>query len=316
MHAVKKPKKILVIGLGAIGGILACHLSASGNKVCGVDIRDEAVNAISKNGINIQNLTTVHSHLDEVQTKLENLNEREFDYVVIAVKAPYMEKVISELNQLKGEFILVAFQNGLDNEEYLAEFYDKERILRFVINYAGNIVSPDTISMSFFNKPNYVGGLFPGKICQFTREFAQLVSNASLITECVTDIKKLTWKKTILNAILAPISALLNFTMAEVMTSTETRSLVELLFKECLTVAEHLGYSYGDDFFQKGMDYLSAAGHHKPSMLIDIENGNPTEIDYINGKIAAYGRKLNIPVPFNTTVYKLIKAKEKYKGQI
>ena len=64
------------------------------------------------------------------------------------------------------------------------------------------------------------------------------------------------------------------------------------------------------------MNYLSSAGHHKPSMLIDIENGNPTEIDFINGKIVAYGNKFNIPVPVNTAIYSLIKAKEKYKRPV
>ena len=309
-------KKVLVVGLVAIGGILACHLSTSGTKVCGVDVLQEMVDAIRSNGINIEKLTSLHANLEEVVVKFTDLKEREFDYVVITVKTPYMEAAVSEVKNLNGEFKVVAFQNGLDNEELLAEHFDRDRVLRFVINYAGNIVTPGTISMSFFNKPNYVGGLNPNRICENATEFARLVSDAALATECVSDIKKPAWKKTILNAVLAPLSALLGFTMAEIMTCAETRSLVELLFQEGIAVAKHLGYDYGEEFFQQGMEYLSAAGHHKPSMLIDIEKGRPTEIDFINGKIVAYGDKLDIPVPVNRAIYSLVKAKEKHERPV
>jgi 2-dehydropantoate 2-reductase len=63
------------------------------------------------------------------------------------------------------------------------------------------------------------------------------------------------------------------------------------------------------------MDYLSGAGHHKPSMLIDIEKGNPTEIDFINGKISEYGQRFNIPVPLHAALTALIKAKEQYPAK-
>lgn len=316
MPSQEMNRKVLIVGLGAIGGILACHLSASGHRVSGVDVLSERCDAIREAGINIEKLTTLHANLHEVNCCLSDLKDQDFDYVIIAVKTPYMEAAANEVKKLDGDFKVVSFQNGLDNEELLAQHFDRDRILRFVINYGGNIVSPGNVSMSFFNKPNYVGGLNPPIICENTREFAKLISDASLVTECAEDIKMLTWKKTILNAVLAPISALLKFTMAEIMSCAETRSLVELLFKEGLAVAKCEGYDYGEEFFQQGMNYLSNAGHHKPSMLIDIENGNPTEIDYINGKIVNYGKKHDVPVPVNTAIYSLIKAKEIYKRPV
>lgn len=314
MSAVEKNKKILIIGLGPIGGILASHLAASGSRVYGVDIWKEQIESIKKNGIKVEKLATLKEKIEEACTGLRDLKECEFDYVVITVKTPYIKDVVSELKEIKGEFKVVSFQNGLDNEEYLAEFFDGNRILRVVVNYAGNIISPGKIGMSFFHKPNYVGVLPDVKNTEYAKELAQLLTDASLQTEFTDDIKKFTWKKTILNAVLAPVSALLGMTMVEVMTCEETRSMVELLFKESIEVAKEAGYDYGEEFYEQGMKYLSTAGHHKPSMLIDIEKGNPTEIDYINGRIVYYGNKLKIPVPYNTTITNLIRAKEKHKG--
>ena len=129
-------------------------------------------------------------------------------------------------------------------------------------------------------------------------------------TVATDDVKMYAWRKTILVAALAPISALLGMTMAEVMAKGETHYLVETLLKEAIAVAKAAGFDYGEGFFEHCLDYLSTAGHHKPSMLIDIEEGSPTEIEYINGKIAYHGHMLNVPVILNTSITSMIKAKE------
>jgi 2-dehydropantoate 2-reductase len=41
-------------------------------------------------------------------------------------------------------------------------------------------------------------------------------------------------------------------------------------------------------------------------MLMDLENGLMTEIDYLNGRIAAYGAKYGLPAPVNGTITELI----------
>ena len=46
------------------------------------------------------------------------------------------------------------------------------------------------------------------------------------------------------------------------------------------------------------------------SMLQDFRRGRPTEIDFINGAIAAAGKKHGIPTPANEFVVALIKALE------
>jgi ketopantoate reductase len=50
-------------------------------------------------------------------------------------------------------------------------------------------------------------------------------------------------------------------------------------------------------------------------MRIDIEQGCPSEIDYINGKIAFFGHELNVPVEVNTVITSMIKAKEHLQMQ-
>ncbi|MHA2343812.1 MAG: ketopantoate reductase family protein, partial [Candidatus Hodarchaeales archaeon] len=75
-------------------------------------------------------------------------------------------------------------------------------------------------------------------------------------------------------------------------------------------VTEAIGISFGSDFHEICLGYLSKGGHHKPSMLIDIENRNPTEIDFLNGRIVELGKKNNVPVPFNETTTAYVHALE------
>ncbi len=308
-----KKYKILVIGLGPCGGIFSAYLASSGYRVYGLDVWEEHSEKIRNEGVKVTGLVSLHTPLQEVFTSLGDLSEIDFDYVIIAVKTPNMSGVLSKLKDIPGNFKVVVMQNGLDNEDYVASFFPKERVLRVAVNYAGNITAPGEIKMNFFQAPNHVGCACEENDCRHAEEIAAIMTDAGLHTAAVGDIKKYTWRKAILNAILAPVSALLEVTMADVMNNEGTRKLVESLIRESIEVAKAAGYDYGEDFFDVCVGFLLKAGRHKPSMLIDIENGNPTEVEYINGKIAFHGNRLHVPVPYNTTMNALVKAKEQYK---
>lgn len=310
MTQKEKKNRFLIIGLGAIGQIFACHLKASGCTVFGVDVRQDCIDAIRKNGIRIEGLTSLHANLDGVAANVDELNGHNFDYVVLCIKTPYMEAVVSSLKNFRNNFSIVSMQNGIDNEEFLANHFDRDKVMRIVINFAGNITSPGVIKMTFFHKPNYVGCLC-GEDCDKAKHLADLITTAKLETEATKEIQKLAWRKTILVAALAPVSALLGMTMLEVMTMDETRYLVRMLLEEAIEVGRARGYDYGDDFYDYCINYLTKAGNHKPSMLIDLEMGNPTEIEYINAKISRHGQELDLNVTLNNYLTMLVIAKEK-----
>jgi 2-dehydropantoate 2-reductase len=55
---------------------------------------------------------------------------------------------------------------------------------------------------------------------------------------------------------------------------------------------------------------MSKAGDHKPSMLMDVEAGRRTEVDYINGKFVEYGQRAGLDTPYNKTLLSLVKGLE------
>ncbi len=306
---------IAIIGAGPIGSIMAAYLARNKENVFLIDIKKDLISAIEKNGITItgvgDNFTIPVKGTGYLAA---NLGQLDVDLIFIAIKLNYLDALMEEIKPIfkVGQKILL-IQNGIDNEDRAAEKLTKDDILRFVINYAGMIEKPGLFKMTFFNPPNYIGALSPESEL-LAKEIANFITEAGLETQFSSDIKKYEWKKTILNASLMPVCATTGTTMKEAMDGEETRFLCERILKECIQVAEQLGYDFGDDFFKKGVSYLSNAGDHKPSTSMDLEAGNP--IEYVFQPIIDYGKKTGIPSPYLDSLTKVMRTLEKKKREL
>ncbi len=80
------------------------------------------------------------------------------------------------------------------------------------------------------------------------------------------------------------------------------------MLEEGLEVAKADGYDFGPEALAKFTSYLEKGGAHKPSMLVDVENKRPTEVDFMSGAIARYGEMYEIPTPVNSTFTGLLEA--------
>jgi len=306
---------IAVIGAGPVGSIMAAYLAHNQENVFLIDIRKELIDAVEKNGIT---LIGVGDNFD-VRMKgtgysTASLSQFDADYILIAVKFNFLDSLLEEIKPIfKPAQKIVIIQNGIDNEDSAAEKLSRNDILRFVINYAGMIIQPGTVKMSFFNPPNYIGALSPENE-PAANEIAKFIGDAGLETLFTPDIKRYEWKKTILNAGLMPVCAATGLTMMEAMGTKETRYLCEQILVEGIQVAKKVGYEYESNFLENCLAYLDNAGDHKPSTLMDLEAGNP--IEYIFQPIIDYGKKINSPTPFLESLTKVVRTLEKQKRKL
>jgi len=109
---------------------------------------------------------------------------------------------------------------------------------------------------------------------------------------------------------MSPICVTTRKTMKQMMELKETRDLARGLMIEGIEVARARGIEFEPEFLDYCINYLDKAGHHKVSMQADIESGNPSEIDFLNGKIVEYGKIEGIPTPINNIFVSLIKGCE------
>jgi len=301
-----------VLGAGPVGSIMAAHLAKAGYKVILVDILQAHMDEIKKNGLSITGFKEINVPFskENICYGIDELIDKEINFLFISVKASVLPQILPLLKQVtKPGITYISLQNGLDNEDLIAEEFGKENTLRIVVNYAGNLIDNGKIRMSFFNAPNYVG-MIDSSAEKKAKEIAEIISKSDLETSFTPEIKKYEWEKIILNAALSPVCALTRRTMKQMMNCKDTRSLTEAILREAIDVAEANGYHFKEGFLEFCMNYLDKAGHHRTSMHVDIEKKNPTEIGFINGKIVKYGKEKGIPTPINSTIVSLIRGSE------
>ena len=116
----------------------------------------------------------------------------------------------------------------------------------------------------------------------------------------------------IFNAATNPLGALTGLTHGRLCERPGLRRLVSLLVDEGKAVASAQGIVLDSDP-EELIDYAArpdVAYGHKASMLQDVEAHRQTEVDFLNGGIADFGRRLGIPTPAHESIWALVKGVE------
>ena len=302
-----------VVGVGPVGGILAAHLLRSGMDVALIDTDEAHLRCMQREGLVLEGAESFTAPVNRCYLSLRDAADagEHFGLIYVCVKTSVIHQVAGELSRVLAERGgVVGLHNGIDTEAPLMRAVGEKRVVRGVINYAGNRIEAGRIRMTFFNPPNYVGSVVPGEVEseKLAAEVATQLAGMGLQTEFSKEIRRYVWEKVIRNVVLAPVSAITGLDMAEVMGSPHGRDLVERLLEEAIAVAARAGYGFGDDFYNVTLQYLEKAGHHRPSMLCDVLEKKRTEIAYQNQKIVEYGEELGVPTPCNKVITNLVQS--------
>lgn len=220
--------------------------------------------------------------------------------IFVATKTYHLDRVASQLRSVVGpDDTIVLTQNGLDVEERLAEGFGLDQILRLVVNF-GSVIEGRSARITYMAPPNAIGHLSESARGRCS-ETAGLLASARLETVPSDDIGRDAWKKLIVGS-MAPVCALHNLGIKEALASRECTDLLKRLVVERLRVAKAVGYSFGDEFLDRCLEYNRAAAAHVPSMLVDRRRGRPLEIEHQVGKVVSYALSHSLSVPANEEV--------------
>jgi 2-dehydropantoate 2-reductase len=301
------PLRVAVIGCGAIGSLYAAHLARSPEvEVWVVDPWSAHMDAIASDGLRVTGLAdftaTVHARTD-------GRDLPDCDFGLVATKAPHTRAAVAGACGALANAAVVSLQNGLGNEEVIAELVP--RVIRGAIITAGAVIAPGVVS---YDAPgdSWFGPFEPRPAAMHEVErLARLLTDGGLITHALADARGPQWTKVVFNSATSPLSALTGLTVGRVCTDPRLRPQVNALIAEALAVCDKAGITLTRHPHEAIAEAIEEAYDHQPSMLQDVRKRRKTEIDALNGGIAGEGRRVGVPTPLHDCMVALVKGLER-----
>ena len=300
--------KVCVVGCGAVGSLFAANLARLDElEVWGYDLAREHVDAINAHGLR---LTGAGEVVGRVRATVTASELPPCALGIVATKAMHTEAAIAASAHAFSDGAVASVQNGVGNEETIARYV--RNVIRGTTFPAGRIVAPGIVHWDVKGDTT-VGPFEPSPASTEQVELlADLCTRAGMPTHAVADARPAQWRKVVFNAATNPIGALTGLSHGRVCERPDLRALVTSLVDEGKAVAGAQGVALDADP-EELIDHAArpdVAYDHKASMLQDVEAHRATEIDYLNGGIARFGRELGVPTPLNAAVTALIKGLE------
>jgi 2-dehydropantoate 2-reductase len=304
--------RVCVVGCGAVGSLFAANLATLDDvEVWAYDLDREHVAAINERGLRLSGAGEVVGRL---QATADAAELPPCDFGLVATKSMHTEGAVAATAHAFRDGAVCSVQNGVGNEEAIAEHV--ERVIRGTTFPAGRLVEPGHVHWDV--KGDTTIGPFEPSPAPFAEveRLAEACTRAGMPTTAVRDARGPQWRKLIFNAATNPVGALTGLTHGRVCEDAELRRLVSALVDEGKAVAAAQGIELDADP-EELIDYAArpeVAYDHKASMLQDVEARRATEIDYLNGGIARYGRDHGVTTPLNEALTALVHGVERSWG--
>jgi len=291
-----------------VGSLFAANLAQLDDvEVWAYDLDRAQVDAINANGLRLIGAGDV---LGLVRATTDAGELPACDLGIVATKAMHTEPAIAVTAHAFAEGAVASVQNGIGNEETLARHV--RRVIRGTTFPAGKVVSPGVVQWDVKGDTT-LGPFEPSPAASEEIErLADACTRAGMPTEAVTDARPAQWRKVVFNAATNPVGALTRLTHGRACERPDLRAVISGLVDEGRAVAAAQRITLDADP-EEMIDHAAkpdVAYDHKSSMLQDVEARRPTEIDYLNGGIARFGRELGVPTPLNDAITALVKGLE------
>lgn len=315
--------RFCVVGAGAIGGLLAAQLSASGHDVH-VIARGETLAAIRSGGLTVNHADGSASVHARVAASDDFEAAAGCDAVVLAVKAHQIAELADEIPKLyRADTIVVPVQNGipwwffenfpgpfsghrlrtLDPDGRIAATVPAERIVASIAYPAAERSAPNVID--HVEGDRFPVGELDGSKTGRAVALADAFTAAGFKSRVLGDIRANLWVKAWGNLAFNPISALTGSTLGEICANPATRQLASDMMHEAGAIADELGVRVRLAV-EKRIKGAEEVGDHRTSMLQDRDAGRALEVDPLVGAFVELGRVTGVATPSIDAVHALV----------
>jgi len=294
---------ICVVGAGAIGGWMAAKLAIAGEQVR-VLARGDTLRLLRAEGIRLE------EHGEEFVAKVDASDDcagfGEQDLLFIAVKAPALPALASELRELIGpRTLIVPMLNGVpwwfvggepltsvDPDGRIAAALPFEQILGCVVHASCYRSGSNKVVVKHADKL-IIGEPQRGEASERLAGLFGLLDRAELRPDITGNIRRAIWYKLWGNATINPLSALTRATCDRILAEPDCCAWM----LDGMAELAAIGAAIGCPISESGEDRMAVTarlGAFKTSMLQDVEMGRPIELEALLGAPREIARRFGI----------------------
>ena len=287
--------KITIIGAGAIGTTLAALLSKKGTEISilsnkGIE-EDKEIMLKNFRGKTIRKKIRIINILDES------------DWYILAVKSYDVRPLINSLKNKKAN--ILCCQNGIETYNLLKTEINEKRLSHMVTGMGCSKI--DTGKAEFKGSGFTFIGEFSGEIKGAINELANIMNESEIECKIVDNIFNYVWLKTIINSSINPVAAY-NKVVNGKLSEPSLNDQVKKICNESILIAQKIGIDLPLNPWEEVKNIIRNTSDNKCSMLQDLENGNRTEIDAINGEIIRIAKANNLNCKYNQEFFDKIQS--------
>lgn len=279
-----------IIGLGAIGCLISSQLPANAT-----------IYALPRNNLSENFSFSISNKDNSTQYKLPIWRNQPLDILILCCKANQCSEAMNQWhNAIKPSTQIVLLQNGMGQHEYIENLYPDNSI------YAAS-----TTEGAFRNSASEVIHAGQGTTLwgsyNATEAFKlplNLLKGQHLWTP---DIKQVLRDKLAINAVINPLTVKYQCQNGSLLTNPEALSALRILVLEIEGIFNKLQWDLSFNLLNRAVEICKLTANNYSSMLQDVNNGAPTEIDFINGYLLNKANEMKIEMPLSSTLIKKIK---------
>jgi 2-dehydropantoate 2-reductase len=296
-----------VIGAGNLGCVYGGNLARVGESVTLIDNWQEHIQRIRESGLEVEAQDKRYTVRADATTDPRQAPKA--DVAIICVNAYSTHAAAQAAREVlrEGGYALT-LQNGMGNVETLAGELGRERVLAGLSFHSGDIQTPGKVSHTN-NGPTFLGELNRKKTDRLAA-LIEVMERANLHPVAVDDIIVTIWSKFVHNCGINAICAITGLRPGHIREVPELDDFQRRVIGETLALVKAKGIQLPDEDPVETVKAYCATKFHRPSMLQHLDRGQMTEIDALNGYVAAESARLGLAAPCNDALTRLVKGRQ------
>jgi 2-dehydropantoate 2-reductase len=299
--------RVAVIGAGGVGGYFGASMARAGH-VVRFFARGEHLDAIRSRGLEVREPGEVWNIRVPATGDPEELLPS--DFAIVAVKSYSLDEVAPVVRRLaEAEAVALPLLNGVEAFENLERAgIPRERMLAGLAIISAERVAPGVIARISAFRTVVIGERDGGgspRAEQIASAFRDGGAEARVSENISVDL----WRKFLFLATMAAACGLSRSSIGPVREAPLGPLLLERLAGEIAAVARGRRVALPESEEKQVLERMNALpAAMKPSFLLDLERGGPTELDVLSGAVSRYGRECGVPTPAHDTAVAALSA--------